>query len=136
MVVFFDNVDVENLRAYVERGGFLHIDDNYGMGVPAPKCKDFPDQKGQLLPPDHIIFKGPYSFPEGLPKIHEHDAKPPQAIGYFLEGELVAVLTLETDLGDGWEDPEVHNDDQETREKALKMGANLLHWALTRDTEP
>ena len=136
--IFFDAVDVQNLKAFVERGGFLHIDDNYGMGEFArtEMQKIFPDQKGQLLPSNHIIFKGPYAFPEGLPKIHEHDAKPPQALGYFLEGELVAVLTLESDLGDGWEDPEVHNDDQETREKALKMGANLLHWALTRNTEP
>jgi hypothetical protein len=136
--IFFDDVDVKNLRAYVERGGFLHIDDNYGMGEFArtEMQKIFPHQQGQLLPSDHIIFKGPYYFPEGLPKIHEHDAKPPQAIGYFIEDELVAVLTLETDLGDGWEDPEVHNDDQETREKALKMGANLLHWALTRNTDP
>lgn len=136
--IFFDEVDVRNLRAFVERGGFLHIDDNYGMGdfARVEMQKIFPDQKGQLLPADHIIFKGPYTFPEGLPKIHEHDAKPPQALGYLLDGELVAVLTLECDLGDGWEDTEVHNDDEETREKALKMGANLLHWALTRNTEP
>ena len=136
--IFFDEMDVQKLRAFVERGGFLHIDDNYGMAEFArtEMHKIFPDQQGQLLSTDYFIFKGPYAFPEGLPKIHEHDAKPPQALGYFLEGELVAVLTLESDLGDGWEDPEVHNDDQETREKALKMGANLLHWALTRNTEP
>ncbi len=136
--IFFDAVDVQYLRAFVKRGGFLHIDDNYGMGefARAEIQKIFPDQAGQLLPSNHIIFKGPYSFPEGLPKIHEHDAKPPQALGYFLEGELVAVLTIESDLGDGWEDPEVHNDDLEIREKALKMGANLLHWSLTRNTEP
>jgi hypothetical protein len=98
--------------------------------------KIFPDQKGQLLPKNHFIFRGPFEFPQGLPKIHEHDGKAPQAIGYFLDDELVAVLTLECDLGDGWEDAEVHNDDQATREKALKMGSNLLHWALTRNTEP
>lgn len=136
--IFFGEKDVQNLRYFVERGGFLHIDDNYGMGEFArtEMHKIFPDQKGQLLPKDHFIFRGPFIFPEGLPKIHEHDGKEPQAIGYFLDDELVAVLTLECDLGDGWEDAEVHNDDQATREKALKMGSNLLHWALTRNTEP
>lgn len=136
--IFFDELDVQNLRYFIERGGFLHIDDNYGMGEFArtEMQKIFPDQKGQLLPKNHFIFRGPFEFPQGLPKIHEHDGKAPQAIGYFLDDELVAVLTLECDLGDGWEDAEVHNDDQATREKALKMGSNLLHWALTRNTEP
>ncbi len=136
--IYFEAEEVVALRNFVERGGFLHIDDNYGMAEFAKTelQKIFPDQTPQALPIDHPVFQGPFSFPEGLPKIHEHDNAPPVALGYFIEDELVAVLTLETDLGDGWEDPQVHNDTPETREKALKMGANLVHWALTRNTEP
>jgi hypothetical protein len=130
-VVFNDN-DVANLRNYLNGGGFLHIDDNYGMDKFIRKeiKKIFPDKELLAVPSSHEIFKGPFSFPQGLPKIHEHDNKAPQAWGIFAEGRLVLLYTLETDLGDGWEDQEVHNDPREVREKALKMGANIVHYAF------
>lgn len=130
-VVFSDN-DVVNLRNYLNSGGFLHIDDNYGMDKYIRKeiLKIFPDNQLMLVPTDHEIFKGPYAFAKGLPKIHEHDNKTPQAWGIFVEGRLVLLYTLESDLGDGWEDEEVHNDPKEVREKALKMGANIVNYAF------
>jgi hypothetical protein len=130
-VVFNDN-DVVNLRNYLTSGGFLHIDDNYGMDqyIRREIKKIFPDKELVQVPVSHEIFKGPYSFPKGLPKIHEHDNKTPQAWGIFIEGRLVLLYTLETDLGDGWEDQEVHNDPKEVREKALKMGANIVNYAF------
>lgn len=136
--IFFTPEEVRVLREYVERGGFLHVDDNYGMRefAEAELAKIFPDAVVQSVPHQHPIFLTPYPFPKGLPKIHEHDGETPEAIGYFLNGELVAILTLESDLGDGWEDPEVHNDSEEKRESALKMGANLVHWALLRTSKP
>lgn len=131
-VVFSDN-DVINLRNYLSAGGFLHIDDNYGMDQYIRKelAKVFPDKQLIAVPASHEIFKGPYAFPQGVPKIHEHDNKPPQAWGIFIDGRLVLLYTVETDLGDGWEDPEVHNDPKEVREKALKMGANIVNYAFT-----
>lgn len=130
-VVFSDN-DVINLRNYLTSGGFLHIDDNYGMDKYIRKelIKVFPDKELVAVPASHEIFKGPFVFPQGIPKIHEHDNKPPQAWGIFVEGRLVCLYTVETDLGDGWEDPEVHNDPREVREKALKMGANIVNYAF------
>ncbi|MBY8961372.1 DUF4159 domain-containing protein [Flavobacterium sp. D11R37] len=130
-VVFNDN-DVVNLRNYLTSGGFLHIDDNYGMDqyIRREIKKIFPDKELVQVPVSHEIFKGPFSFPKGLPKIHEHDNKTPQAWGIFIEGRLVLLYTLETDLGDGWEDQEVHNDPKEVREKALKMGANIVNYAF------
>jgi hypothetical protein len=130
-VVFSDN-DAVNLRNYLTSGGFLHIDDNYGMDKYIRKelVKVFPDKELVAVPASHDIFKGPYSFPQGIPKIHEHDNKPPQAWGIFVEGRLVLLYTAETDLGDGWEDQEVHNDPREVREKALKMGANIVNYAF------
>lgn len=130
-VVFSDN-DVINLRNYLTSGGFLHIDDNYGMDKFIRKeiKKLFPDKELAQIPVTHEIFKGPFTFAQGMPKIHEHDNKPPQAWGIFAEGRLVLLYTLETDLGDGWEDPEVHNDPREVREKALKMGANIVNYAF------
>jgi hypothetical protein len=130
-VVFSDN-DVINLRNYLTSGGFLHIDDNYGMDQYIRKeiVKIFPDNELVAVPASHEIFKGPFAFPLGMPKIHEHDNKPPQAWGIFIEGRLVLLYTVETDLGDGWEDPEVHNDPKEVREKALKMGANIVNYAF------
>ncbi|PZR10276.1 MAG: hypothetical protein DI539_21350 [Flavobacterium psychrophilum] len=131
-VVFSDN-DVINLRNYLTSGGFLHIDDNYGMDKYIRKelVKIFPDKELVAVPASHAIFKGPFSFPQGIPKIHEHDNKPPQAWGIFVEGRLVVLYTVETDLGDGWEDQEVHNDPKEVREKALRMGANIVNYAFT-----
>lgn len=131
-VVFNDN-EVKNLRAYLTSGGFLHIDDNYGMDKYIRKeiKKIFPNNELIEIPSTHKIFQGPFSFPNGLPKIHEHEKQKPQAFGIFIEGRLALVYTFETDLGDGWEDEEVHNNPKEVREKALKMGANLVHYVFT-----
>lgn len=130
--VFFSEVDVENLRNYLISGGFLHIDDNYGMQPYITKelKKLFPNNNLVELPANHKIFNIAYKFPQGLPKIHEHDGKRPQALGIFHEDRLVLLFTYESDLGDGWEDTEVHNDPAEVREKALKMGANIIKYAF------
>ncbi|UPQ79136.1 DUF4159 domain-containing protein [Flavobacterium azooxidireducens] len=130
-VVFNDN-EVKNLRDYLTSGGFLHIDDNYGMDKYIRKeiKKIFPNNELIEIPSTHKIFQGPFSFPNGIPKIHEHEKQKPQAFGIFIEGRLALVYTFETDLGDGWEDEEVHNNPKEVREKALKMGANLVHYVF------
>lgn len=130
--VVFSDSDVINLRNYLTSGGFLHIDDNYGMDKYIRKeiKKLFPDKELALVPASHEIFKGPFPFPQGMPKIHEHDNKAPQAWGIFVEGRLILLYTVETDLGDGWEDQEVHNDPLEVRTKALKMGANIVNYAF------
>ncbi len=130
--VFFNDADTENLRSYLISGGFLHIDDNYGMQPYITKelKKIFPDKDLIELPKNHQIFNIAYKFPKGLPKIHEHDGKRPQALGIFYEGRLVLLFTFESDLGDGWEDPEVHNDPAEVRLRALKMGANIVKYAF------
>ena len=131
--VFFDDNDVKNLRSYLLAGGFLHIDDNYGMKdyVMSQMQKVFPELQWMELPYFHEIFKKPYHFPEGLPKIHEHDNKPPQAFAMIYEGRLICLLTYECDLGDGWEDQRVHYDSDEARLKALKMGANIIRYAFS-----
>jgi hypothetical protein len=130
--VFFSDDDAENLANYLMSGGFLHIDDNYGMEPYITKelKKVFPDQDLIELPQTHEIFNDAFNFPAGLPKIHEHDGKRPQAFGLFYKGRLVLLFTFESDLGDGWEDPEVHNDPPDVREKALKMGANIVKYAF------
>lgn len=130
--VFFSEEDSENLRMHLTAGGFLHIDDNYGMKPYVIKelKKVFPDSELEDIPKDHPIFSIVYPFPNGLPKIHEHDGKAPTAQGIFIEDRLVVLFTFETDLGDGWEDQEVHNDPQEVRQKALKMGANIVKYAF------
>ena len=130
--VFFSDSDVENLRNYLISGGFLHIDDNYGMKpyIINEIKKVFPNMELVEIPPDHDIFDISYKFPNGLPKIHEHDGKRPQAFGIFYEGRLVLLFTYESDLGDGWENPEVHNDPDDVREQALKMGANIVRYAF------
>ncbi|WP_306350215.1 DUF4159 domain-containing protein [Flavobacterium sp. '19STA2R22 D10 B1'] len=130
--VYFNEYDVKNIRNYLVSGGFLHIDDNYGMDqyIRREMKKIFPNQEFVEIPATHAIFQSPYSFPNGLPKIHEHDNKRPQAFGLFVEGRLVCLYTYECDLGDGWEDPEVHNDPKDLREKALKMGANILSYVF------
>lgn len=131
--VFFDDNDVNNLRGYLLAGGFLHVDDNYGMKdyVMSQMQKVFPELQWVELPYSHEIFKKPYHFPDGLPKIHEHDNKPPQAFAMIYEGRLVCLLTYECDLGDGWEDQRVHYDSDEARLKALKMGANIIRYAFS-----
>lgn len=130
--VFFTNEEAENLRNYLLSGGFLHIDDNYGMEpyVRRELEKVFPNKALEEIGVDHPIFNQKYSFENGLPKIHEHDGKRPQALGIFEEGRLVLLFTYESDLGDGWEDPEVHNDPEEVRLKALQMGANIVEYAF------
>ncbi len=130
--VFFSEEDSQNLRNYLMSGGFLHIDDNYGMNQYLEKelKKIFPDKDLQELPANHPIFSSAFPFPNGLPKIHEHEGLPPQALGIFDNGRLLLLFTLESDLGDGWEDPAVHNDPPEVRLKALRMGANILKYAF------
>lgn len=130
--VFFTEDDAENLRNYLLSGGFLHIDDNYGMDEYLRKelVKVFPNKELIELPITHSIFKEPFSFPQGLPKIHEHDNSRSQAFGLFEEGRLILLYTYESDLGDGWENPEIHNDPQEIRLKALRMGANIINYAF------
>jgi hypothetical protein len=130
--VFFSEDDSENLRKYLISGGFLHIDDNYGMEPYITKelKKVFPNKELIEIPKDHEIFNSAYNFPNGLPKIHEHDGKAPQAFGIFHEDRLILLFTFESDLGDGWEDSEVHNDPEDVREKALKMGANIVKYAF------
>jgi hypothetical protein len=131
--VVFSISEAENLRNYLLAGGFLHIDDNYGMDVYVRKemKKVFPDMEFVELSFDHPIYHQKYKFPDGLPKIHEHDDKPPQGFGIVYEGRLLCFYTYECDLGDGWEDAEVHNDSEEKRIEALKMGANIIQYAFT-----
>ncbi len=130
--VFFSDEDAQNLRTYLLGGGFLHIDDNYGMKPYLEKelVKIFPDKELIELAGDHPIFNQTYKFEDGLPKIHEHDGKRPQAYGIFDKNRLVLLFTFESDLGDGWEDPTVHNDPEEVRLKALQMGANIIQYVF------
>lgn len=131
--VVFSNNDIQNLQNYLNSGGFLHIDDNYGMDEYIRKeiKKLFPNTALVEIPKTHAIFQTPYSFPNGLPKIHEHDNKQPQAYGIFIDNRLAVLYTFECDLGDGWENQEVHNDPINVREKALKMGANILNYVFS-----
>ncbi len=132
--VVFNDQEAENLRTYLLAGGFLHIDDNYGMDPyvrPALK-KIFPENDLVELPFSHKIYHQKYEFNNGLPKIHEHDGKPSQGFGILHEGRLVVFYSFESDLGDGWEDPEVHKDPQEVREAALQMGANIIQFVFTQ----
>ncbi len=130
--VFFTSEEAVNLRNYLLSGGFLHIDDNYGMDQYLRKelVKIFPEKELKELPGDHPIFTYNYKFPEGLPKIHEHDSGRPQAFGITHEGRLILLYTFESDLGDGWENSEIHNDPEEVRMKALRMGANIVKYAF------
>ncbi len=131
--VVFSEEDLSNLKNYLLSGGFLHIDDNYGMKLYLEKelLKLFPDKELIELPASHEIFNNHAQFPQGLPKIHEHDGERPQALGIFHEGRLVLLFTFESDLGDGWESPEVHNDPPAVRKKALDMGANIIKYVFT-----
>lgn len=131
--VSFSEQEAQNLRNYLIAGGFLHIDDNYGMDpyVRPQMKKVFPELDFIGLPFDHPVYHQKYDFPKGLPKIHEHDDKPPQGLGLIYEGRLVCFYSLESDLGDGWEDQMVHNDPPEKRMQALRMGANLISYVFT-----
>lgn len=128
--VVFSDSEALNLRNYTLSGGFLHIDDNYGMNEFIGKeiKKIFPNDNLVEIPATHPIFQKPNTFAGGIPKIHEHDGKRPQSFGIFIDTRLVLLYTYETDLGDGWEDPEVNNDPVEVRQKALKMGANIVNY--------
>lgn len=128
--VVFNDQELTNLRNYLTSGGFLHIDDNFGMDQYIRKeiKKLFPNNNLVELSATHKIFQAPFSFPSGIPKIHEHENQKPQAFGIFIEDRLVLLYTFETDLGDGWEDAEVHNNPEEVRQKALKMGANIINY--------
>ncbi len=131
--VVFSEQDAKNLRKYLMAGGFLHIDDNYGMDkfIRLQLKRVFPELELTELPFSYPVYHQKYDFPNGLPKIHEHDGKAPQGFGLIWEGRLVVFYSYECDLGDGWEDPEVHHDSEATRVKALQMGSNLLSYVFT-----
>lgn len=126
--------EVGVLRDFLLKGGFLHADDNYGMdnSFRREMKRVFPEKEWVPIPFDHEIFHAFYDFPNGLPKVHEHDGKPAQALGLFDAERMIAFYTYESDLGDGWEDSEVHNDPQNIRDAALKMGVNIVWFALTQ----
>jgi hypothetical protein len=132
--VVFSPSQAENLRTYLEAGGFLHIDDNYGLDqfIRLEMKKVFPELEFIELPYDHPIYHQKFDFESGLPKIHEHDGKPAQGFGIIYEGRLVCFYSYESDLGNGWEDPSIHNDPESKRLEALKMGANIISYAFTQ----
>lgn len=131
--VVFSASDASNLRNYLIAGGFLHIDDNYGMDpfIRTSMKQVFPELDFIELPFEHEIYHQKFNFPNGLPKIHKHDDQPSQGFGLLWEGRLVCFYSFESDLGDGWEDPEVHNDPPEKRLAALRMGANIIQYAFS-----
>ena len=130
--VFFTDKEANNLRQYLISGGFLHISDNYGLDkyIRPQLRKVFPKLELQEIPFTHPIFNQTFTFEKGIPKIHEHDKKMPQGFGLFFEGRLVCFYDYESDLSDGWEDPEVHKNPPETRLKALQMGSNIIEYAF------
>jgi len=133
--VYFNNFESENLRNYLMSGGFLHIDDNYGMDqyIRKEMKKVFPELDFVELPRSHKIYNMKYKFENGLPKIHEHDNKRPQGMALIKNGRLVCFYSYESDLGDGWEDKEIHQNSKNKREKALKMGANIIDYVMTNN---
>lgn len=133
--VVFSDEEAENLRKYLISGGFLHIDDNYGLDqfIRLEMKKIFPELEFVELPFDHPIYSQKFSFKSGLPKIHEHDGERPQGFGLIYEGRMICFYSYETDLGNGWEDQRIHNDPEEKRQEALKMGANIISFAFTQD---
>ncbi len=130
----FSEDEIIILRDYLIKGGFLHADDNYGMDASFRRemKRVFPSKEWVELPHDHSIYNSYFSFPNGLPKIHEHNGKPPQGLGLFEKGRLIVFYSYESDLGDGWEDSNVHNNPFEIRESALKMGINIIWFSLTQ----
>jgi hypothetical protein len=132
--VVFSDAEAQNLRRYLEGGGFLHIDDNYGLNkfVRLEMKKVFPELDFVELPFSHAIYHQKFDFPKGLPKVHEHDGKSPQGFGLIYKGRLVCFFSYECDLGNGWEDQSVYNDPETIRQQALKMGANILTFAITQ----
>ncbi len=132
--IVLTNDEAENLRKYLISGGFLHVDDNYGLDefIRLEMKKVFPELEFVELPIDHPIYNQKYNFPKGLPKIHEHDGEAAQGFGLLYEGRLVCFYSYESDLGNGWEDQRIHNDPEEVRRQALKMGANIIAFAFTQ----
>ncbi len=130
--VRFSEAELATLRSWLRQGGFLHADDNYGMdeSIRRELRRLFPDRQLAEVPLGHPVYHLVYDFPRGIPKIHEHDGKPAQGFGIFLDGRLAVFYSYQTDLGDGWEDPEVHNDPPDRREAALRMGVNLFTYAV------
>jgi len=130
--VIFSNQEAENLRKYLLAGGFLHVSDNYGLNVfiRTQLKKVFPELEFVELPFSHPIYHQKYNFDKGLPKVHEHDNKAPQGFGLVYKGRLICFYDYECDLGDGWENQEIHSDSEDARDKALKMGANIISYAL------
>ena len=134
--ISFSDREVAALRRHLRRGGFLHVDDNYGLDASFRRelGRVFPDEVLTDVPLDHPIYHLQYAFPNGIPKIHEHDGLPAQGLGIFLDGRLVLFYSYQSDLGDGWEDEEVHGDPLELREQAIRMGINLFLYALSSRT--
>ena len=130
----FTNDEVISLRTILMNGGFLHADDNYGMDESFRReiKRVFPNKNLVPLPHDHAIFHSYFSLPNGLPKVHEHDNQPPQALALFEEDRILLLYTYESDLGDGWEDASVHEDPWPIRESALKMGVNIIYFTMTQ----
>jgi hypothetical protein len=130
--VRFSEPELATLRRWLRQGGFLHADDNYGMDESLRRelARLFPDQELVEVPLDHPVYHVVFEFPRGIPKIHEHDGKPAQGFGIFLDGRLAVYYSYQSDLGDGWEDPDVHHDPPEKREAALRMGVNLFAYAV------
>lgn len=130
--VVFTDQEAQNLRKYLMAGGFLHIDDNYGLDkfIRVEMKKVFPELQFVELPFNHPVYKQKFTFDRGLPKVHEHDGKPPKGYGLIYEGRLVCFYSFECDLGNGWEDQEVYNDPEAIRQQALRMGANLVAYSL------
>lgn len=130
--IVFSEAEAANLRTYLEGGGFLHICDNYGLDpyIRPQMKKVFPELDFTELPLTHRIYQAPFSFPRGLPKVHQHDGKPPKGYGLIWKGRLVCFYDYESDLGNGWEDQEVYNDPESIRQQALQMGANILYHSF------
>ena len=130
----FTDEEIIQLREYLMGGGFLHTDDNYGLNTSFRRemKRVFPDRDFVELPHDHAVFHSYFDMPNGLPKIHEHDGKPPQLFALYNEDRIMVIYSYESDLGDGWEDEEVHNDASELRVAALQMGVNIIYFALTQ----
>lgn len=133
--IVFTEQEAANLRSYLIAGGFLHVSDNYGLDPFIRKAMKqvFPELEFIEIPYTHPIYHQKYDFPNGLPKIHEHDGKPAQGFGLFWEGRMVCFYDYQCDLGDGWEDPSVHKDPEEIRLKALRMGSNIVSYAFTQE---
>ena len=131
--VRFSDEEANELRRYLENGGFLHADDNYGMdeSFRQEMARIFPDRPLVEVPLEHEVYHILYEFPQGIPKVHEHDGMPAQAFGLFIDDRLAVFYSYQSDLSDGWEDPEVHDDPMDVREAALRMGVNLFLYAVT-----